>query len=209
MPCPSHPPWLDHSNYVWRGVHVMKPLVMQFSPVTSSLFGPNILLSTLFSNILSLCSSFNVRDHISHPYRTTVKIIIFLYSNLYVFRLQMIGQKSLDWMVTNITRILSVSSSIKFWFLTVVHRYLNCATFSKVLLAIFMLWFCPAFWWRYSNIYLVFSAFTSRPISSLASIRVSVLWYLCYLPVDSHHLHRPAADVSHLISVPPSFPGPS
>jgi hypothetical protein len=25
-------------------------------PVTSSLFGPNILLSTLFSNILSLCS---------------------------------------------------------------------------------------------------------------------------------------------------------
>jgi hypothetical protein len=32
---------------------------MQFSPtpVTSSLFGPNILLNTLFSNILSLCSS--------------------------------------------------------------------------------------------------------------------------------------------------------
>jgi hypothetical protein len=18
MPCPSHPPWLDHSNYAWR-----------------------------------------------------------------------------------------------------------------------------------------------------------------------------------------------
>jgi hypothetical protein len=32
------------------------------SPVTSSLFGPNILHSTLFSNILSLCSSLNVRD---------------------------------------------------------------------------------------------------------------------------------------------------
>jgi hypothetical protein len=28
-----------------------------YSPVTSSLFGPNILLSTLFSNTLSLCSS--------------------------------------------------------------------------------------------------------------------------------------------------------
>jgi hypothetical protein len=24
MPCPSHPPWLDHSNYVWRGVQVLK-----------------------------------------------------------------------------------------------------------------------------------------------------------------------------------------
>jgi hypothetical protein len=32
-----------------------------------SLFGPNILPSTLFSNTLSLCSSFNVRDQVSHP----------------------------------------------------------------------------------------------------------------------------------------------
>jgi hypothetical protein len=23
MPCPSHPPWLDHSNYTWRRVQVM------------------------------------------------------------------------------------------------------------------------------------------------------------------------------------------
>jgi polysaccharide pyruvyl transferase WcaK-like protein len=37
--------------------------------------GPNILLSTLFSNTLSLCSSLNVRDQVSHPYRTTGKII--------------------------------------------------------------------------------------------------------------------------------------
>jgi hypothetical protein len=22
MPCPSHPPWLDHSNYSWRRVQV-------------------------------------------------------------------------------------------------------------------------------------------------------------------------------------------
>jgi hypothetical protein len=29
---PSHPLWLDHSNYVWRGVQVMKLLIMQFSP---------------------------------------------------------------------------------------------------------------------------------------------------------------------------------
>ena len=32
------------------------------SPVTSSLLGPNILLNTLFSNTLSLCSSLNVND---------------------------------------------------------------------------------------------------------------------------------------------------
>jgi hypothetical protein len=35
-------------------------------PVTSSLFRPNILLSTLFSNTLSLCSSHKVRDQVLH-----------------------------------------------------------------------------------------------------------------------------------------------
>jgi hypothetical protein len=37
------------------------------SPVTSSLLGPNILLSTLFSNTLSLCFACSVRDQLSHP----------------------------------------------------------------------------------------------------------------------------------------------
>jgi len=41
------------------------------SPVTSSLVGPNILLNTLFSNTLSLRSSLNVSDQVSHPYKTT------------------------------------------------------------------------------------------------------------------------------------------
>jgi hypothetical protein len=33
------------------------------------------ILSILLSNTLSLCSSLNVRDQVSHPYRTTGKII--------------------------------------------------------------------------------------------------------------------------------------
>jgi hypothetical protein len=33
--------------------------------------------------------------------------------------------------------------------------------------------------------------------------------YLSYLPADSHHQLKPEADVSHSISVPPGFPGPS
>ena len=45
------------------------------SSVTSSLLGPNTLLSTLFSNILSLRSSFIVSDQVSHPYKTTDRII--------------------------------------------------------------------------------------------------------------------------------------
>ena len=39
------------------------------SPVTSSILGPNILLNTKFSNTLSLHSSLNVSDQVSHPYK--------------------------------------------------------------------------------------------------------------------------------------------
>ena len=47
-----------------------------YSPVTSSLLGPNILLNTMFSNTLSCLSSRNVNDQVSHPYKTTGKIIV-------------------------------------------------------------------------------------------------------------------------------------
>ena len=44
--------------------------------VTSSLLGPNILLSTLFSNTLNLHSSLNLNDQVSYPYQATGNIII-------------------------------------------------------------------------------------------------------------------------------------
>ena len=37
---------------------------------TSSHLGPNILLSTLFSNTLSLCSSLSLTDQMSDPHKT-------------------------------------------------------------------------------------------------------------------------------------------
>ena len=46
------------------------------SPVPSSVWGPNILLSALFSNTLSLRSSVNVMDQVSHPYKITNRIVI-------------------------------------------------------------------------------------------------------------------------------------
>jgi hypothetical protein len=45
------------------------------SPVTSSLLGPNIFFSTLFSNILSVCPSLSARDQVWCQYKTTGKII--------------------------------------------------------------------------------------------------------------------------------------
>ena len=54
------------------------------SPVTSTLLGLNIPLSTLFSNTLSLHFFLNVNDQVSHPYKTTDKIIV-LYIILFIF----------------------------------------------------------------------------------------------------------------------------
>jgi len=54
------------------------------SPVTSSLFVPNILLNTLLSNTLSLRSSLTVNDQVLHSHKTTGKIIV-LYSLIFKF----------------------------------------------------------------------------------------------------------------------------
>jgi hypothetical protein len=43
---------------------------------TSSLFGQNLLPSTLLSNTRNLCSSLSVRDEVWHPYKTTGKIMV-------------------------------------------------------------------------------------------------------------------------------------
>jgi hypothetical protein len=43
MPCPSHPPWLDHSNRTWRRVQVMKLCIIS----------ENIILGFFISLLLS------------------------------------------------------------------------------------------------------------------------------------------------------------
>ena len=57
---------------------------LHHSPVTSSLLGPNIFLSTLFSKALILCSSLDVTDQLSHPDMTTGKIVV-LYYLIFIF----------------------------------------------------------------------------------------------------------------------------
>jgi hypothetical protein len=47
------------------------------SSVTLSLLGLNILLRTLFSNTLSLCSSLSVRDQVSHPHKTCRIMVLY------------------------------------------------------------------------------------------------------------------------------------
>jgi hypothetical protein len=66
LPCvlytlPISPSLLDHSNY--KAPHYAT--FSNFLPFY--LLGSNNLLSTLFSNTLSLCSSLNVSDQVAHP----------------------------------------------------------------------------------------------------------------------------------------------
>jgi len=66
---------------------VLRPSLCNFppSPVTLSLLGPNILLSTLFSNTLNQRSSLNLSYHVSHPYknRQNYRSVCL---NLYIFK---------------------------------------------------------------------------------------------------------------------------
>jgi hypothetical protein len=43
---------------------------------TSSLLGPNILLSTLFSNTFNIRASLSVRKQVAQPYKTRGKITV-------------------------------------------------------------------------------------------------------------------------------------
>jgi hypothetical protein len=64
-----------------------------------SLLGPNILLSILLSNTLSLRCSLNISDQASHPYKTTGKII-FLYILIYImFTAKYIPLRNPSWTV--------------------------------------------------------------------------------------------------------------
>ena len=94
---PTHLPLLTHTRHMPSPSHFLDFITRKIlgeeyksfssslcnllhSPVTSSLLGPNILLNTMFSNTFSFLSSRIVSDQVSHPYKTTDKIIV-----LYIF----------------------------------------------------------------------------------------------------------------------------
>jgi len=78
--CPAHVILLDLiTQTILVGEHrSLSSSLCSFlhSPVTSSLLGPNVLLSILFSNTLTLRSSLSASYQVSYPYKRTDKIIV-------------------------------------------------------------------------------------------------------------------------------------
>jgi hypothetical protein len=69
---------LDLITLIMLGrVQVLKIFIKQFSPASSHFI--HRWSSTLFSNVLSLCYSLNVRDQVLHPYKTTRKLCFHIF----------------------------------------------------------------------------------------------------------------------------------
>ena len=105
---------------------------LRYSPLTSSHLSPNIFLSTLFSNILSLRSSLNVSDQVSHPYKTTGRIVV-RYILIFIFSVSKVEEKR---SCTELRQafhdfsLLLIYSWIEFWFVRVLTKCLKCSTLS-------------------------------------------------------------------------------
>ena len=83
---PSPPPYKPHAQPI-SFFSILSPaqywvrstdhLALRYA--ISSLLGPNILLNTIFSNTISFLYSLAVSEQASHPYKTTGKIIVYIY----------------------------------------------------------------------------------------------------------------------------------
>jgi hypothetical protein len=95
LPCPhlSHPPWFIVLNIFGEKYYLWSSSLHNFfqPPDTSSLLGPNSLLSTLLPNILNLCPS--LRDQVSYPYKIRGKAIVLYILKLTFLHMRQEGKK--------------------------------------------------------------------------------------------------------------------
>jgi hypothetical protein len=72
MTCPSHSSLFDHPHNIWWGVQIIKFHMLSFCLLPCYLvpLRPKYPPQHIFSNTLSLRSSLNVSDQVSHAYNT-------------------------------------------------------------------------------------------------------------------------------------------
>ena len=104
IPRPSHSSRFYYPDNTGWGVQIIQLPIVQRPPLPCYLVPPrpNILLSALFSNILSLRSSLNVRDQVSHPYKTTGRITVLCLPQNQILTVLIAESNFNDWAIPNL-----------------------------------------------------------------------------------------------------------
>jgi len=150
MSGPSHSPWLDHSNNIWRSIHVKKFLIIQSSPVSC--------------HFLPLRSKYSPQQPVlKYPQSMLFPVIIFCTVWTPSFWR---GDRKIKYLEENSIKHSPNLTALNAILVYYCHfLYLNFDIFSKDFLAISKLWTFTAFLWRNITTHLVFSVFTSIPTS--------------------------------------------
>jgi hypothetical protein len=177
--------------------------------VTSTLSGPNIFLSTVFSSTLSL-TFLRYDDKVSHPHKKNRKycsFVLFIYSYTANGKAKYSGTTSTR---HSLNCLCSQFLYASYFDLLVSYPIIWTLPHFKALISNLYVVICSAAGSRYKNVSLAFSAFVSRPNSLLATNTASVFFFItgvhCFSPTY-YYRHRPQVDVFHLISIPLSLPG--
>jgi hypothetical protein len=99
-----YPPWFNSHNNIWWSVQVTKLFTVRYSRTSRHVLPLRfkILLSTPFSINLNLRSSLNVKNQVSHQYKTTGKIMVLQILISKVFRVETGRQKILNKMAPSV-----------------------------------------------------------------------------------------------------------
>jgi len=142
LPCPSDPPLFVHHNNIQRVVQAVMLLIMQSSRAS------HYVLPLRYKHLLWHCSQTLSSSTLPIIWENKFHTHTKQHVNIFSYFSQVMGEKTSE--LNCIKHPLNTpfgSSYMQLLFVSFILIYLNPATFSQDVLAILMLWFCPAFSW--------------------------------------------------------------